>query len=87
MRSYLSVRAAQEGVEAWAQNPGFGVYVAELGEILAGYLAVEYRAWNRLAQIRRFYEAAGCQLGYRMPRYSEDGLDGVTCQKFFDQSP
>jgi ribosomal protein S18 acetylase RimI-like enzyme len=32
---------------------------------------------------RRFYEAIGYQLGYIMPRYYEDGLDGVTYQKFF----
>lgn len=34
---------------------------------------------------RRFYEAIGYQLGYIMPRYYEDKLDGVTYQKFFDQ--
>jgi ribosomal protein S18 acetylase RimI-like enzyme len=32
---------------------------------------------------RLFYEAIGYQLGYIMPRYYEDGLDGVTYQKFF----
>ena len=32
---------------------------------------------------RTFYEAIGFQLGYIMPRYYEDGLDGVTYQKFF----
>jgi ribosomal protein S18 acetylase RimI-like enzyme len=32
---------------------------------------------------RRFYEAIGFQLGYIMPRYYEDTLDGVTYQKFF----
>ncbi|MBX7219373.1 MAG: GNAT family N-acetyltransferase [Blastocatellia bacterium] len=32
---------------------------------------------------RAFYEAAGYQLGYIMPRYYEDALDGVTYQKFF----
>lgn len=32
---------------------------------------------------RAFYEAAGFQLGYIMPRYYEDKLDGVTYQKFF----
>lgn len=32
---------------------------------------------------RRFYEATGYRLGYIMPRYYEDGLDGVTYQKFF----
>ncbi len=32
---------------------------------------------------RAFYEAAGYQLGYVMPRYYEDQLDGVTYQKFF----
>lgn len=32
---------------------------------------------------RKFYEAAGYQLGYIMPHYYENGLDGVTYQKFF----
>ena len=32
---------------------------------------------------RQFYEAVGYQPGYIMPRYYEDGLDGVTYQKFF----
>ncbi len=32
---------------------------------------------------RAFYEAADFQLGYIMPRYYEDRLDGVTYQKFF----
>lgn len=36
---------------------------------------------------RKFYEAIGYQLGYIMPRYYEDGLDGVTYQKFFDGMP
>lgn len=33
---------------------------------------------------RKFYEALGYQLGYIMPRYYDNGLDGVTYQKFFD---
>jgi ribosomal protein S18 acetylase RimI-like enzyme len=33
---------------------------------------------------RKFYEAIGFQLGYIMPRYYEDQLDGVTYQKFFE---
>ena len=33
---------------------------------------------------RKFYEAVGYQLGYIMPRYYEDRLDGVTYQKFFN---
>jgi ribosomal protein S18 acetylase RimI-like enzyme len=32
---------------------------------------------------RDFYEAIGYNFGYEMPRYYEDGLDGVTYQKFF----
>lgn len=32
---------------------------------------------------RKFYEAIGFQLGYIMPRYYEDELDGVTYQNFF----
>ena len=34
---------------------------------------------------RKFYEAIGYQLGYIMPRYYEDHLDGVTYQKFFER--
>jgi ribosomal protein S18 acetylase RimI-like enzyme len=34
---------------------------------------------------RKFYEAIGYQLGYIMPRYYEDGMDGVTYQKFFNR--
>ena len=33
---------------------------------------------------RKFYEAAGYQVGYIMPRYYEVKLDGVTYQRFFD---
>jgi ribosomal protein S18 acetylase RimI-like enzyme len=33
---------------------------------------------------RKFYEAAGYQVGYILPRYYEDKLDGITYQKFFD---
>lgn len=36
---------------------------------------------------RKFYEAVGYQLGYIMPRYYEDELDGVTYQKFFTSPP
>ncbi len=32
---------------------------------------------------RKFYEALGYRFGYEMLRYYEDGLDGVTYQKFF----
>jgi ribosomal protein S18 acetylase RimI-like enzyme len=38
------------------------------------------------AKGRSFYEAVGYQCAYIMPRYYEDGLDGVTYQKFFGQS-
>jgi ribosomal protein S18 acetylase RimI-like enzyme len=31
---------------------------------------------------RKFYEAIGYQMGYIMPRYYEDQLDGVTYQNF-----
>jgi ribosomal protein S18 acetylase RimI-like enzyme len=34
---------------------------------------------------RKFYEAIGYQFGYIMPRYYEDGMDGVTYQKFFEK--
>lgn len=33
---------------------------------------------------RKFYEAIEFQIGYLMPRYYEDNMDGVTYQKFFD---
>jgi len=33
---------------------------------------------------RGFYEAIGYNVGYEMPRYYEDNLDGVTYQRFFD---
>lgn len=36
---------------------------------------------------RLFYEAIGYQVGYVMPRYYEENLDGVTYQKFFDKNP
>ena len=35
---------------------------------------------------RNFYEAIGYRLGYLMPRYYEDELDGVTYQKFFPRA-
>jgi ribosomal protein S18 acetylase RimI-like enzyme len=35
---------------------------------------------------RLFYEAIGYRVGYIMPRYYEEHLDGVTYQKFFDES-
>lgn len=35
------------------------------------------------AKGRRFYEAVGYKCAYIMPNYYEDGLDGVTYQKFF----
>jgi ribosomal protein S18 acetylase RimI-like enzyme len=35
------------------------------------------------ARGRRFYEAIGYQVGYSMPRYYDDAMDGVTYQKFF----
>jgi ribosomal protein S18 acetylase RimI-like enzyme len=34
---------------------------------------------------RKFYEAIGYHLGYLMPRYYEDEMDGVTYQKFFEK--
>src|SRR6266508_3903592 len=35
---------------------------------------------------RKFYEAVGYQVGYIMPRYYKDKLDGVTYQKFLTVS-
>jgi len=35
---------------------------------------------------RAFYEALGYRIAYTMPRYYGDGLDGVTYQRFFDDT-
>ena len=123
--------AAEQNMHNLCQDKeNYGVYVAVLGESAAGFLYVQYYAWNQLCQIhglavdpdfqrrgiagalvdraegfarskqargiyvdtpstntggRKFYEAIGYQLGYIMPRYYEDGLDGVTYQKFFER--
>src|SRR5512138_640116 len=123
--------AAEQNMQNLSRDKeNYGVYVAATGEIAAGFLYVQYYAWNQLCQIhglavdpdfrrqgiaaalvdraeqfarlkrvrgiyvdtptsntggRRFYEAIGYQLGYIMPRYYEDGLDGVTYQKFFEK--
>lgn len=125
------VSAAEQNMQELSQDrENYGVYVAAAGEMAAGFLYVQYYAWNQLCQIhglavdpdfqrqgiagalvrraeafagskrargiyvdtpasntggRKFYEAMGYQLGYSMPRYYEDQLDGVTYQKFFDQ--
>ena len=125
--------AAEQNMQNLSQDrESYGVYVAATGEIAAGFLYVQYYAWNQLCQIhglavdpafqrqgiagalvrraeefarskgargiyvdtpttntggRRFYEAIGYQLGYMMPRYYEDRLDGVTYQKFFESVP
>lgn len=123
--------AAEQNMRTLSQDKeNYGVYVAATGETAAGFLYVQYYAWNQLCQIhglavdpdfqrqgiaaalvgraeefarskqargiyvdtptsntggRRFYEAIGYQLGYIMPRYYEDRLDGVTYQKFFEK--
>ncbi|HEX2996127.1 MAG TPA: GNAT family N-acetyltransferase [Anaerolineales bacterium] len=123
--------AAEQNMQSLSRDKeNYGVYVAATGEIAAGFLYVQYYAWNQLCQIhglavdpdfqrqgiaaalvdraeefarskrargiyvdtptsntggRKFYEAIGYQLGYIMPRYYEDGLDGVTYQKFFEK--
>ena len=118
----------EQAAESFAGRDDTAVYLARLDTTRAGFLFVQFYAWNRLSQIqglavdpafhrrgvasalvaqadifardrgsrgiyvdtptantggRRFYEAAGYQLGYIMPRYYEDALDGVTYQKFF----
>jgi ribosomal protein S18 acetylase RimI-like enzyme len=124
------ISSAEQNMRHLSQDPeNYGVYVAVIGEVAAGFLYVQYYAWNQLCQIhglavdpdvqrqgiasalvtraedfaksknargiyvdtptlntggRKFYEAAGYQIGYIMPRYYEDQLDGVTYQKFFD---
>jgi ribosomal protein S18 acetylase RimI-like enzyme len=123
--------AAEQNMHNFSQDQeNYGVYVAATGEIAAGFLYVQYYAWNQLCQIhglavdpdfqrqgiaaalvgrgeefarskqargiyvdtptsntggRKFYEAIGYQVGYIMPRYYEDRLDGVTYQKFFEK--
>lgn len=120
--------AFEQAADNLAQRNDAAVYMARLDGAAAGFIFVQFYAWNRLCQIqglavspvfqrrgvasalvaqaesfaqtrgargiyvdtpttntggRRFYEAAGYQLGYIMPRYYEDALDGVTYQKFF----
>ena len=124
------ISSAEQNMQTLSQDKEtYGVYVAVMGEVAAGFLYVQYYAWNQLCQIhglavdpefqrhgiasalvgraedfartknargiyvdtptlnrggRKFYEAIGFQLGYFMPRYYEDQLDGVTYQKFFE---
>jgi ribosomal protein S18 acetylase RimI-like enzyme len=125
------IRAFEQGAEGFAAGEDSAVFIARREAGALGFIFVEYRAWNRLAQIqglavdpahrrrgvasalaakaeafargrcargiyvdtpfdndggRRFYEAAGYQAGYVMPRYYHDTLDGVTYQKFFDRN-
>lgn len=124
------ILAFEEAAIHFAARPDSAVYMAHLSPEAVGFVFVEVRAWNRLAQIQglavdptaqrkgaasalvsraeefaraqgargiyvdtpitnmggcRFYEAIGYQMGYLMPRYYEDQLDGVTYQKFFDE--
>lgn len=124
------IASAEQNMHHFYQDTeNFGVYVAAIGEVAAGFLYVQYYAWNQLCQIqglavdpevqrqgiasalvsraedfaktkkargiyvdtptlnsggRKFYEAVGYRVGYIMPRYYEDTLDGVTYQKFFE---
>lgn len=124
------ISSAEQNMHNFSQETeDFGVYMAVIGEVAAGFLYVQYYAWNQLCQIqglavdpevqrqgiasalvsraedfaktkkargiyvdtptlnsggRKFYEAVGYRVGYIMPRYYEDTLDGVTYQKFFD---
>jgi ribosomal protein S18 acetylase RimI-like enzyme len=124
------ISSAEQNMQQLSQdNENYGVYMAVIEEAGAGFLYVQYYAWNQLCQIhglavdpefqrrgiasalvtraeefarlkkargiyvdtptlntggRKFYEAAGYQVGYIMPRYYEDQLDGVTYQKFFE---
>jgi len=120
--------AFEQTAEAFACRDDAAVYMARLDATCAGFIFVQFYAWNKLCQIqglavdpafqrrgiasalvahaetfartrgargiyvdtpttntggRRFYEAAGYHVGYIMPRYYEDALDGVTYQKFF----
>ena len=124
------ISSAEQNMHHLSQDTeNYGVYVAVIGEVVAGFLYVQYYAWNQLCQIqglavdpevqrqgiasalvtraedfaksknarglyvdtptlntggRKFYEAIGYEIGYIMPRYYEDKLDGVTYQKFFE---
>ena len=124
------IASAEQNMQTLSQDKEtYGTYVAVVNEAAAGFLYVQYYAWNQLCQIhglavdpefqchgiasalvgraedfartkkargiyvdmptlnrggRKFYETIGFQLGYIMPRYYEDQLDGVTYQKFFE---
>jgi len=124
------ISAMENAADVFSKDKeNYGVYLAVSNENAAGYIYIQYYAWNQLCQIqglavspesqrqgaasalvaraeefarsknargiyvdtpttntggRKFYEAIGYQLGYIMPRYYEDGLDGVTYQKFFN---
>jgi ribosomal protein S18 acetylase RimI-like enzyme len=124
------ILAFEQAAVHFAGDDHSAVFMARLQATTVGFVFVEFRAWNRLAQIqglavdsafhrhgaasglmaqaegfarangargvyvdtpttndrgRRFYEAIGYQVGYIMPRYYEEALDGVTYQKFFDE--
>lgn len=80
-----------------AQIQGLAVDLTYQRQGIASALADRAEAFARLkkargiyvdtpvsnAKGRSFYEAAGYQFAYIMPRYYEDALDGVTYQKFF----
>jgi ribosomal protein S18 acetylase RimI-like enzyme len=124
------ISSAEQNMQHLSQDKeNYGVYMAVIDEAAAGFLYVQYYAWNQLCQIhglavnpefqrqgiasalvtraeefakskkargiyvdtptlnisgRKFYEAVGYQMGYIMPRYYDDQLDGVTYKKFFD---
>ncbi len=80
-----------------AQIQGLFVHPAQHRKGLASALVEQAEQFARSKQARGiyvdtpttnlggrvFYEAVGYQLGYIMPRYYEDKMDGVTYQKFF----
>ena len=125
------IHAFEQAAIQFAGKENSTVFMAHLLDSTIGFVFVEFRAWNRLAQIqglavdsafhrqgaasalvsqaesfartcgargiyvdtpttnergRRFYEAIGYQVGYVMPRYYEEELDGITYQKFFDKN-
>jgi ribosomal protein S18 acetylase RimI-like enzyme len=125
------IHAFEQAAIQFAGKGHSAVFMAQLQNTVIGFVFVEFRAWNRLAQIqglavdsafhrhgaasalvsqaedfartcgargiyvdtpttnergRRFYEAIGYQVGYVMPRYYEEELDGITYQKFFDKN-
>jgi ribosomal protein S18 acetylase RimI-like enzyme len=47
------IAAAERNAEAFSQNrETYGVYIATVGDSVVGFVYVQFREWNRLAQIQ-----------------------------------